>query len=926
MNKSIEIINVNKSYGNTCVLENLSFAFPTKGLVALTGCSGSGKSTLLNIVSGLDRDYKGTVKILGKNIRRKSDNFRLKNIGYMFQNFSLFETDTVLNNVLMTLDAVSNLEREMKNRKCEELLRTVGLLKRKHQKVNTLSGGEKQRVCIARALSTSPRILLCDEPTGSLDEKNGDYVFKILKSISKSILVIVASHDKTLVQNYCDEIIEIENRNIVNYKLTNEYESIDNFTSLKIGNKRKNPRLSLKFIWSHTFNVFKSKKWRTLICLSSLSIGLVCLGMSRYVSTCISEEISSTFESFIPKNQIVMTPYTVSDNPIDHIYSASENIVESLKGEYAEYLKDYGVSYIVDFESFFADDNRLYVTKGSKSIVLPSFSARTANDFLWLDDYTDLNVFPKRVENLENDQIIIGLPYSDMVNLCFGLQILRNYEALGKYIQAKGLTAIYSFANYNWIYEDEQIFNIVGIVAFNKPTIFHSNHRWNEFLFEESMRFPANDYEDTSLPWILNKVYYLESTTDISFLLKKIRTDGLYNSLIFEPPSYQYEMTHCEYGKACDLKRVYVYECDKDSVPYNDILDISNEVGIVSKVITTTGSFCAYPDSLMIGFTQRFFLSSNYSDIENIIDSYSNVNKGQKDLEYSLPNNSIDGSYLKTMSGGFKLSSNFSNKKNGVLPQNLDEIGISSSLYEKWNEPQYVYCVGQIYEEEIGEYLHREFRTFSLKVTCVIDSNKDTLFVLDDWTIDFFRDYLGMTCFFLEPTGAVFEVDDTFNVDDLLVRLTHKYPKYKFVNPSKTIEESVASTTDYIGFVLSGISCISILISLILLIVVLIITIQENEKESLFLKKIGISKRDIVRIFSTQNFLYIFGGFSISFFALLLCEIMTKKYISSSFGTILKDLSINYQPIAELFALSLSIFYISRICLSIYFAKKFKKT
>ena len=147
----------------------------------------------------------------------------------------------------------------------------------------------------------------------------------------------------------------------------------------------------------------------------------------------------------------------------------NSNVKISAIIEYLSEIKDYGISYNADFENFFTDDNRMYVQKGTKQIVIPSFSVRSINDFLWLDDYPELNVFPKRKNILQNDEIILGLPYSDMVNLCFGLQILRNYESLGDYITNRGLQVIYSFRNDSWLYDDEQIFNVIGVVAFSKP-------------------------------------------------------------------------------------------------------------------------------------------------------------------------------------------------------------------------------------------------------------------------------------------------------------------------------------------------------------------------------------------------------------------------------------------------------------------------
>ena len=118
-------------------------------------------------------------------------------------------------------------------------------------------------------------------------------------------------------------------------------------------------------------------------------------------------------------------------------------------------------------------------------------------------------------------------------------------------------------------------------------------------------------------------------------------------------------MTHCTYGEQCNLKRVYVYQCDKETIPYIDIIKISKEDGIISSIITTTGSYCAYPDSLMIGFAQKFFLTNNVVSADQIIDSYSTVKKNEIYANFQLPSDTFDGSYLSTLSGGIKISSSF---------------------------------------------------------------------------------------------------------------------------------------------------------------------------------------------------------------------------------------------------------------------------
>ena len=210
----IKFENLSKNYGERRIFSDFSYTFPSHGLVAIVGESGSGKSTLLNIIAGLDFNYQGKVKIDGLNLSTLSNDklcdFRLKNIGYIFQNFNLLNLDTVENNVLMPLDAISKAPKKIKKRRVEDVLSLVNLSRHKKNHVNKLSGGEKQRTAIARAVINNPKIILCDEPTGALDEKNGNEVFQLLKKISANTLVIVATHDVDAILKISD--VKLENK------------------------------------------------------------------------------------------------------------------------------------------------------------------------------------------------------------------------------------------------------------------------------------------------------------------------------------------------------------------------------------------------------------------------------------------------------------------------------------------------------------------------------------------------------------------------------------------------------------------------------------------------------------------------------------------------------------------------------------------
>lgn len=210
----IEVKDIWKSFGALEVLKGVNLKVEKGEIVAIVGKSGAGKTTLLQIIGTLDRPTKGQVLIEGTDVFSMKDKelaaFRNKHIGFIFQFHQLLPEFTAIENVCIPAMIAREKETEYKTR-AEKLLRELGLADRLNHKPNELSGGEKQRVAAARALMMSPDIILADEPTGSLDEKNkkelSDLLLKLRKEYGQTILLV--THDKELA-GIADRIIEIK--------------------------------------------------------------------------------------------------------------------------------------------------------------------------------------------------------------------------------------------------------------------------------------------------------------------------------------------------------------------------------------------------------------------------------------------------------------------------------------------------------------------------------------------------------------------------------------------------------------------------------------------------------------------------------------------------------------------------------------------
>ena len=208
----IKLENITKTIGKKVILENLSLKINQGDLVAIVGKSGSGKSTLLNLLGLIDGDYSGHYEIFGqKNVlvnSAKSQAIIREHISYLFQNFALIDNETVEYNLMLALKYVK-LSKKDKVKKIEEILERVGLSSTLHQKVSELSGGEQQRLAVARAILKPSQLLLADEPTGSLDPENRDLVLNFLLDMNKEgKTVIIVTHDAYVAQQ-CHRVIEL---------------------------------------------------------------------------------------------------------------------------------------------------------------------------------------------------------------------------------------------------------------------------------------------------------------------------------------------------------------------------------------------------------------------------------------------------------------------------------------------------------------------------------------------------------------------------------------------------------------------------------------------------------------------------------------------------------------------------------------------
>ena len=197
----ISISNLTKKFSKKIIFSNFNYKFNDTGLYIISGESGVGKTTLLNLITGIIEPDCGIIKY-----SKEIGNIH-KNTSYIFQNLNLFDNLSVYENIVL----VEKIRNEVLSEEyVDSILKKLGILELKDEKVFNLSGGEKQRLSISLAIIFKSKVIIADEPTSSLDEKNMYTILSILKELSNDILVIISTHDKKIIDNYADEVINLD--------------------------------------------------------------------------------------------------------------------------------------------------------------------------------------------------------------------------------------------------------------------------------------------------------------------------------------------------------------------------------------------------------------------------------------------------------------------------------------------------------------------------------------------------------------------------------------------------------------------------------------------------------------------------------------------------------------------------------------------
>lgn len=492
--KLIELRKITRSYPTDegkehYALKNVSLSFPNKGLIAVIGKSGSGKSTLINLLAMLDKPTSGHIYIKGEDInlwnKKRIEQYHNSGIGIVFQHYHLLDNHTVLYNIMLPA-LINGLSEHKAKQKAIQLLEQIKFpLKLYNSKCKDLSGGEKERVAVLRAIINDPEIVLADEPTGALDSVNAISVMDILESISKERLVILVSHNLQLTKQYADRIITIKDGAIENDTNIN---TIDAKTS--VTKKKRHLKSSS---WSNriSLNNFKRRIARNIISTLSVVTGLVAtlliLGFSNGSTDSIRE---STYKQF---------DYGVS--------TISKQFSQNLEGSKMSLIQMSRPTF-EDLSSYQNELSHYHMEYNFDSLV-PSYSKIQLGDEP-LEDFSYRPIYSFLNETIDKSLLVDGyLPGTDNLN-----EVVINKKAYDEILKRSGNNPLDLVLNISFdaefhyytgkesnptisdVFSYQKSAHIVGVVDemvfLNTPKIYYSYSALANYLLD----YPVNNLSE----------------------------------------------------------------------------------------------------------------------------------------------------------------------------------------------------------------------------------------------------------------------------------------------------------------------------------------------------------------------------------------------------------------------------------------------
>ena len=875
-------------------LDNFSYSFLNRGLVGIYGDSGCGKTTLLNLIGGIDTLTSGDILIDNKSLtkfkNKELDTYRNQEIGFIFQDDNLIDNLNVFENVSLAL-SLRKINSKRRKELVSESLKEVGILDKEKKYPSELSGGEKQRVTIARALIKKPRIILADEPTGSLDKENSFEIMKILKELSKKYLVIVVSHDENLLNEFSDKIIKIAKGKIVETRTINKINDDEltlNYEKNKLTSLRVNDgfKLSLKNI---SYRKFKTFIVSLTLSLSIASLGLVLAiqnGVTSYIETLESETLSRYPVSIEPTGLITNDIFELAENEgsftdeekvISSINSNSFLRTNNLSNEFIEYLNNIDEEYkdaIVINDS--TPMNVLYFDTLSEKV-----EHFTSSNNSFLNDFSN------------NTNIIWrALPQDDE-------DILNDYDVLkGSYPKNKN-EAVLVVNSSNEV--NQNILNSLGFAG-----ILDEN---NKISFDDIIgrRFKIIDNDDF---YKMRNIPLNEREVSAIFLK---RGYDLYNDnlKLSDALSYQDLLNEIN-NKDIDNLDLNEYKDEfKELIKYVDVLDEA-KINIDEIDFNDEEALFNFLSSLV---STRYLDSYRELNEEELLSFYSDESKGTE-IKISGIIRPKKDTLVSSLNPGVYYSSILDEEyKNNNNPDfvDLNNDGKISQDEDKRSK------IAKSYESNIFVRFDGKFKLCVREIIGdPIESDDYINYILNRTKFGLDENVTSITIFpsNFEEKSAILRYIDEYNA------LQSDENKIIYTDLTAIVFNNLETITNLISLVLIIFSALCLVVAVLLESLISYSNISERKHDIGILKSLGASKKDIFKIFSFESLIVGLISGLISLLLILISGLSLNGFFNSLFDVSGSIVNLSFLLIIIVILLGLFLQFISSFIPTLIYSQK----
>lgn len=853
-------------------LNDVTVSFPRKGMVAILGPSGCGKTTLLNLMAGLDQKFSGNLFIDGiscQDFKQKDwDVYRNSKIGFIFQNYNLVNYRNVIHNVELPLQ-LSGVKRKERRALALNALKNVGLEGFEKKKTSQMSGGQLQRVSIARAIVNNPSFVLADEPTGALDSESSKLVLDVLKDISRDRLVIFVTHNEELARNYSDRIVRMKDGQIVSDDLrpSSNHLTIENGNLPPRHNESKHGFLSSWSVLVSCFENLGHKKVRTALTALSCSFGILGVALVLAINNGFSGYVESVERSVANSVPISLSPVTTRthyesaetyteypDGEIVNVYdsrkSFSETIYNNFSNEYFSYLDA-----IMDDPACSAYGSAMSVMYYRKSLTYHFLKEDPSGTIREINQYTNAKSSTYTIASLTSlPGTVLHEMYGDEANMS------SLYDTIaGKFpTEANELALVLD--SYNRI--DFSTMKALGFYA-SDATLDDDNKTltFDDMLNAEFKCYTNSSfYGVSSLKDVEDKTTSInqEAYTKLAVQIKDDNKDGTYEAEVTDGDPEN----HTKICKAIDTpeaKDVYA-----DDAKYKPI-----KCKVVGILRPTRGSYLQLmPSSL--AYTpalSKLMVADQQSEVTKKLAEYQKSNwiipcseseDGKDKLQKAFDNLARALTKMKAGSSFDDVSGELSNFKNYL---NSSFRFISATGRRTLSGFTYTYTTGTSSYMSWCKNLGSEFGTIDFQSIATEAALSDSITLGYD---------------FFDGTGETNIIDSLASlnsyalVDSILIFPTsltsktalksyldawnsaHPDSRNEYIDIMSDFTSEIGTLVQLVSIILIVFASISLLVSSIMTAIITYVSVVERTKEIGILRSCGAKKIDVARLFESE--------------------------------------------------------------------------